>query len=266
MQQQYDEISELYDIIIPEPDGIFDFYSGLVKPNDEVLDLGCGTGRLSFILAEKGANVTSVDISAGMIEKASKKLDEMPNIKDKIEFKVSSATDFKSERKFDFIFMSGGVFEYLLTSSKQKLALRNIKLLLKEDGIFVFDIITPPTILPYSKRVSDGGNTPIKGENFKNYKVKSWDVVKADHYKQIVETTCYFEVYDIADNFLSEKKFRFLAKYTLPSEMQYLLEIEGFNIKNFYGDYNKNPFGRNSEFMVYECRKQGENFNDIQCE
>lgn len=69
MQQQYDEISELYDIIIPEPDGIFDFYSDLVKPNDEVLDLGCGTGRLSFILAEKGANVTSVDISAGMIEK-----------------------------------------------------------------------------------------------------------------------------------------------------------------------------------------------------
>ncbi len=58
------------------------------------LDLGCGTGRLSFILAEKGANVTSVDISAGMIEKASKKLEEMPNIKDKIEFKVSSATDF----------------------------------------------------------------------------------------------------------------------------------------------------------------------------
>ncbi|MEH7596438.1 class I SAM-dependent methyltransferase, partial [Bacillus toyonensis] len=39
-----------------------------------------------------------------------------------------------------------------------------------------------------------------------------------------------------------------------------------FSIKNFYGDYNKNPFGRNSEFMVYECRKQGENFNDIQCE
>ncbi len=53
--------------------------------------------------------------------------------------------------------MSGGVFEYLLTSSQQKLALRNIKLLLKESGIFVFDIITPPTILPYSKRVSDGG-------------------------------------------------------------------------------------------------------------
>ncbi len=40
MKQQYDEISELYDIIIPEPDGIFDFYSGLVKPNDEVFRFG----------------------------------------------------------------------------------------------------------------------------------------------------------------------------------------------------------------------------------
>lgn len=35
-----------------------------------VLDFGCGTGRVARLLAERGARVTGVDVSAGMIERA----------------------------------------------------------------------------------------------------------------------------------------------------------------------------------------------------
>jgi malonyl-CoA O-methyltransferase len=38
-----------------------------------VLDLGCGTGRHSLWLAARGASVTAVDFSAGMLEEARKK-------------------------------------------------------------------------------------------------------------------------------------------------------------------------------------------------
>ena len=33
------------------------------------LDIGCGTGRLAFALAEKGMDVTAIDFSAGMLDK-----------------------------------------------------------------------------------------------------------------------------------------------------------------------------------------------------
>src|SRR5580704_8775617 len=39
----------------------------------EVLDLGCGTGRQTLRLAAKGARVTGVDQSEGMLEKAKAK-------------------------------------------------------------------------------------------------------------------------------------------------------------------------------------------------
>jgi SAM-dependent methyltransferase len=41
--------------------------AGLVGPRDTVLELGCGPGTLALALARKGATVTALDQSAGMI-------------------------------------------------------------------------------------------------------------------------------------------------------------------------------------------------------
>jgi ubiquinone/menaquinone biosynthesis C-methylase UbiE len=44
-----------------------------VRPGDQVVDLGCGTGQLSIPLAERGASVLAVDVSAQMIERLERK-------------------------------------------------------------------------------------------------------------------------------------------------------------------------------------------------
>jgi ubiquinone/menaquinone biosynthesis C-methylase UbiE len=49
------------------------FYTEYIKPTDKVLDVGAGTGRLSFVIADKGCEVTSVDISASMLKVLEKK-------------------------------------------------------------------------------------------------------------------------------------------------------------------------------------------------
>ncbi|MFE5487535.1 class I SAM-dependent methyltransferase [Streptomyces sp. NPDC056527] len=41
----------------------------------DVLDIGCGTGSLSLLLAEAGHRVTGVDLAPGMVEQARAKLD-----------------------------------------------------------------------------------------------------------------------------------------------------------------------------------------------
>ncbi|MBN2722496.1 MAG: class I SAM-dependent methyltransferase [Deltaproteobacteria bacterium] len=50
-----------------------------IKPWENILDVGCGTGNLSVELLEilnEDGRVTGIDISAGMIEKAKKKVDD----------------------------------------------------------------------------------------------------------------------------------------------------------------------------------------------
>ena len=44
-------------------------------PGDRLLELGCGDGALSCLLARQGFEVTGVDISPGMIEEAKKRAD-----------------------------------------------------------------------------------------------------------------------------------------------------------------------------------------------
>ena len=50
------------------------FYRNAVRDfGDPVLELGCGTGRITMALAEAGKRITGVDLSGRMLERAVKK-------------------------------------------------------------------------------------------------------------------------------------------------------------------------------------------------
>ena len=49
--------------------------SWVSSPQQDVLDIGCGTGSLSLLLAEAGHRVTGVDLAPRMVEEARRKLE-----------------------------------------------------------------------------------------------------------------------------------------------------------------------------------------------
>lgn len=97
MQAAYDEVAELYATHFPgtEPEAAVDLamlehvlalaaeLSGGREP--EVLDAGCGTGRISRWLAERGVLVRGIDLSPGMVEVARR---QQPDV----DFRVGSIT------------------------------------------------------------------------------------------------------------------------------------------------------------------------------
>jgi 2-polyprenyl-3-methyl-5-hydroxy-6-metoxy-1,4-benzoquinol methylase len=76
----------------------------------KVLDIGCGSGRISFLLAKKGANVTGVDYSQNMINLAKKyqTTQDLPNI----EFIHGDLEQFSPDKKYD-ISIALGVVDYV---------------------------------------------------------------------------------------------------------------------------------------------------------
>jgi 2-polyprenyl-3-methyl-5-hydroxy-6-metoxy-1,4-benzoquinol methylase len=77
-----------------------------------ILDIGCGSGRVSLALAEKGARVIGIDYAQNMIDLANKYTDES-KLKGKVEFYCSDfMTDFKCNEPFD-ITIALGVFDYI---------------------------------------------------------------------------------------------------------------------------------------------------------
>ncbi|MFF2093564.1 class I SAM-dependent methyltransferase [Paenibacillus sp. NPDC058174] len=72
------------------------------QAGERILDLGCGTGDLSAVLAEKGANVSGIDYSAEMIAKAKEKYPTIP-------FSVEDGQNFTVNEPFDAVFSNAAL-------------------------------------------------------------------------------------------------------------------------------------------------------------
>ncbi len=80
------------------------------KAGERILDLGCGTGYLTNVIASSGATVIGIDNSHEMVAKASKEYPEL-------EFRVQSATEFHFDESFDAIF-SNATLHWVLEKEK----------------------------------------------------------------------------------------------------------------------------------------------------
>ncbi len=123
-----------------------DFYLALAKSESQrILDLGCGTGLLCDAYASRGHEVTGIDPSAAMLGIARTK----PH-GEKIKWVLSSAQNFKPEKKFDLIIMSGHTFHLLYDGADVRATMTMVKKYLSPKGSFAFDSRSPG--INWSKR------------------------------------------------------------------------------------------------------------------
>ena len=67
------------------------------QPDEEIVDLGCGTAQLTEKIAATGAKVTGLDSDRAMITQAQANYPNIP-------FQVADATNFELENSADAIF------------------------------------------------------------------------------------------------------------------------------------------------------------------
>lgn len=99
----YDEVSKVYDNVrVGDPEMVYQLLQGItLDHNSLVLDVGCGTGNNTLLVAEAtSAKVTGLDISYGMLEKACGKSIKIPFVQ-----APADTLPFTSGA-FDFVFMT----------------------------------------------------------------------------------------------------------------------------------------------------------------
>jgi 2-polyprenyl-3-methyl-5-hydroxy-6-metoxy-1,4-benzoquinol methylase len=98
-------------LIAPNQDRMFGEIKDLIEPGSEILDVGCGTGRLEFFLSDKCKKITGIDLSKKNIEQAGKKLKKLNY--NNIDFKHIGVDNFvkNNSHTFDYIIVTYVIHE-----------------------------------------------------------------------------------------------------------------------------------------------------------
>jgi SAM-dependent methyltransferase len=115
-----------------------------LQPGEEVLEIACGTGQFSRAMAELGVNVLATDFSEGMLDRAERRSEQRPELRDRLTYQLVDATDEEAllalgEERFDAAVCNMGIMDMAEIDPM----LRALRRILKPGGRFVFTIMHP---------------------------------------------------------------------------------------------------------------------------
>lgn len=191
------------------------------KPQS-VVDLACGTGSMSLLLAKKGYQVIGVDISEEMLTQAACKAGELT---ENMPWFIRQSMDkLRLPMEADAVFCLLDSLNYLTEPEKCRKTFGSVYKALASGGVFLFDINTP-----YKLRSLDG-------QVFLDENDESYCVWRADFDRE--ENICYYGI----DLFrkkgkLWERSFEQHSEYAYePEVLTRWLREAGFGEIRLYGD------------------------------
>jgi len=228
-----------------EPDG--PFYLSLAQQlGGSVLELGCGTGRITIPLARSGIDITGLDVVPGMLAHARGKAGDFP-----IQWIEADVRDFHLARQFNLICAPGDVFEHLLERADQEEMLACVHEHLSEEGLFVIAIRFPhPELMQNVEHEEDWFS--YSDESGREVRVSGID--QYDPLFQVRTETAFRRWID-AQGIEVTKRARLAQRLIFPQEMEALLHYNGFTVRNVYGDWDSSPLTGESRCIIHVCKK-----------
>jgi len=225
---KYNKYSNYYDILYEdknyskEVDFVEKFIKIMSPTAKRILSLGCGTCNYEIIFAERGYDVTGLDMSRDMLEVAKKKI-----LKEKLNGNIklvnTNIQNFALPCEFDVSIALFNVLGYQTTDRQITSVLANVHKSLKPGGIFMFDCWYLPAVL------KNGPTNRLKEVSFNGYKIKRYtkSTIDIDNNQIIIKF--------LIEEYKRNKKARSFqelhkVRYWSLSEIENLLKNAGFRI------------------------------------
>ncbi len=202
------------------------------RADGPVLELACGTGRLTIPIARAGVEIVGLDRSRGMLAQAREKAPEMTWIS-------GDARVFDLGRRFALVFMAFNSMQHLHDYQDVLKLLARVRAHLRPGGHFVFDLFNPNVAMlardPSQIRPA-----------FLSSDIQVLESSRYDDATQCVHTTWRFP----------EAVEELVLRCFFPQEIASLLERAGLEVQAKYGDFKRTTFAAGAPKQVFVCRSR----------
>jgi SAM-dependent methyltransferase len=234
----YAWVADIYDAYVTATFDIPFFVEESARVSGAVLELMCGTGRVSLPLVEAGVQLTAVDLSGAMLAKLRGKLSAKGLAADVVEADVSVLA--LPRRDYTLALLPFHAFAELPTPEVQRATLARVYEHLAPGGRFICTLHNPSVRL----RTVDGltrllGTFPLPGCD---KTLLLWSTQQREPDGAMVRAAQIYELYD-NEGRLEEKRWldvRF--RLVEVGEFRSMAEGAGFSVERLYGEYDRAPF------------------------
>ena len=251
----YLESAHLYDACIKRlyENSDIPFFLSYAKPNDKILEIACGTGRVAIPLAKHGCMVTGLDLSRPMLQVLQTKLRFEPQeVQDRINYLECDMTDFDLDKKFDLILIPLKSFHALTTDIERESCLSCIKSHMNKKTVLIITMFDPT---PAHFKLQNNVDLDFYDEDLKCTIKRHTFIDGHARAKQIVHSHYVFEILQ-NDRVVDTRTDYLELGYLYHNQAQTLFRKCGLIIKESYGWFDKTPIDENSKRdLIYVLSK-----------
>jgi SAM-dependent methyltransferase len=248
------DFAKFYDWMYEGFDEDIVWYRGLAAQcGSPLLEVACGTGRVTIALARSGAQVVGLDLSEPMLSLARRKVtSEHQRVRDAVSFVHGDMERFQLERVFHGILVPNASLFHLQTPRAFVSCASCLFTHLEPGGLLAIDCVAPHRMANQEigpLRLVMEGRNPLTSLMTQEYNRKlgidaERHVVSAEH------------VY-IEHNGTHERRYTFTQDYRWIEEQEgiFCLSQVGFVDVQTFGSYDTSPFHKESARLLFLARK-----------
>ena len=250
MSQEYERLARFYDQIHAELQEDIGFVlTFAARQNGPLLELGCGTGRLLIPLARAGHQVTGVDSSPAMLQRAHRRLEEeTATIKARLTLLEADMLALPGQQQYAAAILGYNTAMHLNQAQLGR-CLRQLKQRLLPGGQLLLDLAnphlveaTPPDRAVTLERVWQEPDEGVTVQQF----ASSW----LDPMAQTLQISWWFDEVATSSGTVRRTVSPMLYHYFYLHQLTGILLENGFTVVDVLGSYQEEPFAEESERLL----------------
>lgn len=232
------------------------FYRRLARElgAESLLEMACGSGRVTLPLARDGRRVVGFDLSQPMLVRARARAERIGRgARARLSWFRGDMRAFALGRRFPLVLSAFNAMEHLYTRTDVAACLACVRDHLETGGRLAFDVQNPDLRWlgrdpdkRWARTVFRDPSTGVRVEYSTNH---VYDAVS-----QIAFIKFYYQTLEEDPRDRTLSVVRLAQRKFFPAELEALLAVGGFSVEQRCGEFDGQPLASDSESQILVCR------------